>query len=172
MILSYCYSPKFCFRQFWTQIEFSHRAGTFLGSGELRAAVCTRKNYFSSFRNKGYKWKRAHRDVPLITNDGAYEMSPEDSESAHLKSFSSWSSKTVPNSHFLMMMLQDRFHSKKSKLNIMKQEQGFIINIYVYRKVQVYSLIPCRPVVSLPSTLVVQPLLLVSKHIFLKEQFF
>ena len=54
----------------------------------------------------------------------------------------------------------------------MKQEQGFIIIIYVYPKVQVYSLIPYGPVVSLPSTLVVQPLLLVSKCIFLKEQFF
>lgn len=173
MILSCCYSLKFCFRQFWTQIEYSHRAGTFLGSGELRATVCTRKSYFSSFRNKGYKRKRAHRAVPLITNDGAYEMSPEDSESAHLKSFSSWSSKTVPNSHFLMMMLQDRFHSKKSKLKIMKHEQGFIIIIiYVYPKVQVCSLIPDSPVVSLHSTLAVQPLLLVSKHIFLKEQFF
>lgn len=72
-----------------------------------------------------------------------------------------------------MMMLQDRFHPQKSKLNIMKHEQGFIIIIiYVYPKVQVCSLIPDSPVVSLHSTLAVQPLLLVSKHIFLKEQFF
>lgn len=56
----------------------------------------------------------------------------------------------------------------------MKQEQGFfiIIIIYVYPKVQVRSLIPDGPVVSLHSTLAVQPLLLVSKHIFVKEQFF
>ena len=56
----------------------------------------------------------------------------------------------------------------------MKHEQGFIIIIiiYVYHKVQVCSLIPDSPVVSLHSTLAVQPLLLVSKHIFLKEQFF
>ena len=57
----------------------------------------------------------------------------------------------------------------------MKQEQGFIIIIiiiYVYPKVQVCSLIPDGPVVSLHSTLAVQPLLLVSKHIFVKEQFF
>lgn len=117
-ILCCFWGLKFCFRQFWTRSAFSHRAGTFWRSDKLLASVCTRKNYFWSFRN--YKRKEAHRAAPLNTNDGAYEMSPGDTDSSPLKSFPSGSSKTVPNSHFLMMMLKDIFYPKKSKLNMVK----------------------------------------------------